>query len=194
MPTPQRRPTEQLTQHIVLIGLMGAGKSSVGVRLAARLGVPFADSDTEVERAADMTVAEIFASLGEAQFRDGERRVIARLLGEPPMVLATGGGAFLNAETRALISEHAVSVWLKADLEVLVARTAGRTHRPLLNTGDPRVVLSGLIADRYPVYAEADIHVESLMEQTHEDMAERILAALEAHGARTGRGVLAEAP
>ena len=191
MAAPPRKPGAQLARHVVLIGLMGAGKSSVGARLADRLGVPFADSDAEVERAAGMTIAEIFGGLGEARFRDGERRVIARLLGEPPMVLATGGGAFLNAETRALIAGRAVSVWLKADLEVLVARTAGRTHRPLLNSGDPRAVLAGLIAARYPVYAEADIHVESLMDQTHEDMACRILAALEAHGARTGRPVLA---
>ncbi len=191
MAAAQRTGGGRLARHLVLIGLMGAGKSSVGARLADRLGVPFADSDAEVERAAGMTIPEIFESLGEARFRDGERRVIARLLGAPPMVIATGGGAFLNAETRALIADRAVSVWLKADLEVLVARTAGRTHRPLLNTGDPRAVLSRLIDARYPVYAGADIHVESLMEQTHEDMAGRILAALAEHGRATGCPVLA---
>jgi shikimate kinase len=174
----------------VLIGLMGAGKSSVGLRLAETLGVPFADSDAEIEAAAAMTIPEIFERYGEAHFRDGERRVIARLMGEGPRVIATGGGAFMNDETRALILAEAVSVWLKADLDLLVSRTAGRTHRPLLNRGDPREILRGLIETRYPIYAEADIAVESEPGLTHEEMAARIVAALKDHGARTGRGAL----
>ncbi|MEM9145095.1 MAG: shikimate kinase [Pseudomonadota bacterium] len=188
---PARPPRLQRT--VVLIGLMGAGKSSVGLRLAQRLGVPFRDSDAEIERAAGMTIAEIFERYGEPHFRDGERRVIARLLTEAPMVMATGGGAFMNAETRTLIGGGAVSVWLKAELAVLVARTAGRTHRPLLNRGDPETVLGGLIDERYPVYAKADVAVQSRLEQTHEDMAARIETALAAHAAETGRAILVEA-
>lgn len=180
----------RLLRTVVLIGLMGAGKSSVGARLAQRLGVPFCDSDAEIVAAAGMSIAEIFERFGEAHFRDGERRVISRLLDGPPTVLATGGGAFMNADTRALISQGAVSVWLRAELDVLVARTAGRTHRPLLNRGDPRAVLADLIEARYPVYAQADVAVESRLNQTHEDMARRIEAALLAHGQKTGIAVL----
>jgi shikimate kinase len=186
----QEKPALRLVRPVVLIGLMGAGKSSVGTRLADLLGGGFLDSDVEIERAADLTVPEIFERYGEAHFRDGERKVIARLLDGKPSVMATGGGAFMNAETRALIAKHAVSVWLKADLELLIHRTAGRSHRPLLNHGNPRETLAGLIETRYPVYAEADVHVESLPGQTHESMARRIIAALEDHGARTGRGAL----
>jgi shikimate kinase len=154
------------------------------------LGVQFRDSDAAIEMAANMTVPEIFEKYGEAHFRDGERRVIARLLGGEPLVLATGGGAFMDPETRALIARQAVSVWLKADLELLVQRTVGRTHRPLLNKGDPREILAGLIAARHPVYAEADVHVESQPGQAHDKMARRIIAALKDHGARTGKGAL----
>jgi len=182
----------RLVCPVVLIGLMGAGKSSVGQRLAERLGAPFRDSDAEVERAADMSVAEIFECFGEAGFRDGERRVIARLLSEGPQVLATGGGAWMQAATRDAIAGRAVSVWLKADLDILVARTAGRTHRPLLNQGDPREILARLIETRYPVYALADISVDSLPDQSHDAMAARIEAALAAHGRATGRPVLRE--
>jgi shikimate kinase len=184
--------TARLTRPIVMIGLMGAGKSSVGAKLAETLGVPFRDSDAEIEKAANLTIPEIFEKYGEPHFRDGERKVIARLLGGKPKVLATGGGAFMNDETRALILKKAISVWLKADLEVLVQRTSGRTHRPLLNQGNPREILAGLIETRYPVYAQADVHVESRPGQAHEKMARRIIAALEKHGARTGHGVLAE--
>jgi len=184
------KPALRLVRPVVLIGLMGAGKSSVGARLAELLGVRFRDSDAEIEKAANMTVPEIFERYGEGYFRDGERKVIARLLGGKPKVLATGGGAFMNAETRKLIAERAVSVWLTADLELLVHRTAGRTHRPLLNKGDPRAILAGLIETRYPVYAEADVQVESLPGQTHDEMARRIVAALEDHGARTGKVAL----
>jgi shikimate kinase len=186
------RPARRLVRPVVLIGLLGAGKSSVGARLADILGVEFRDSDAEIEAAAAMTVPEIFERYGEPHFRDGERRVIARLLAGRPLVLATGGGAFMNAETRALIRRVAVSVWLRASLDLLIARTAGRTHRPLLNRGDPREVLAGLIAERYPVYAEAAVTVESQPGLTHEQMAHRIVAALEEHSARTGAGALEE--
>ncbi len=183
MPDQRQMPAFRLIRPVVLIGLMGAGKSSVGARLADLLGVRFRDSDIEIERAANMTVPEIFERYGEGYFRDGERKVIARLLGGKPKILASGGGAFMNAETRKLIAGRAVSLWLKADLDLLVQRTAGRTHRPLLNRGDPRAVLAGLIETRYPVYAGADVHVESLPGQTHDKMARRIVAALQDHGA-----------
>ena len=180
----------RLVRPVVLIGLMGAGKSSVGARLADLLGVRFRDSDAEIERAANLTVPEIFERYGEGYFRDGERKVIARLLGGKPKILASGGGAFMHDETRALIGRRAVSVWLAAELDLLVSRTAGRGHRPLLNTGEPRAILAGLIEVRYPVYALADVQVESHPGQSHEQMARRIVAALEDHGARTGTGAL----
>jgi shikimate kinase len=186
----QPKPALRLVRPVVLIGLMGAGKSSVGARLANLLGVRFRDSDAEIEKAADLTVPEIFERYGEAQFRDGERKVIARLLRGKPKILASGGGAFMDEETRTLIGRRAVSVWLQAELGLLVSRTAGRTHRPLLNRGEPREILAGLIETRYPVYALADVRVESLPGQTHEIMARRIVAALEDHGARTGTGAL----
>ena len=181
------RAVPRLVRPIVLIGLMGAGKSSVGLRLADMLGVPFVDSDAEIIAAANMSIAEIFEKYGEAHFRSGERRVIARLIGEKPQVIATGGGAFMDPETRAVIGERAVSVWLSADLDLLVARTAGRTHRPLLNRGNPREILAGLIEQRYPVYALADIEVKSRVGQTHEAMAKRILQALERDGRAVAR-------
>jgi shikimate kinase len=146
---------------IVLVGLMGVGKSSVGRRLAAALGVPFRDADTEVEAAAGRTIPEIFAELGEPAFRDGERRVIARLLDAPPHVLATGGGAFMSPETRALIKEKAVSVWLKTDLEVLARRVGRKDNRPLLAGKEPMAVLRAQAEARYPAYAEADVMVET---------------------------------
>ena len=130
---------------IVLVGLMGAGKTSVGKRLAARLGRPFVDADAEVEAAAGGSVAEIFARLGEAAFRDGERRVMARLLDGQPSVLAAGGGAFIDPATRALVAAKGISLWLRADLEILVRRTQGRDHRPLLNAGNPKDVLKKMI-------------------------------------------------
>ncbi len=148
-------------RSIVLVGLMGAGKTCIGKRLAAQWGLDFVDADSEVEQAAGMTIPEIFEVCGEAAFRDGERRVIRRLLARPPHVLATGGGAFMNAETRALIKARAISVWLRADLDLLVRRTARRNNRPLLRRGDPRRILEELIAERYPVYAEADVTVDS---------------------------------
>ena len=146
---------------IVLVGLMGAGKSKVGRRLALRLGLPFSDSDPEIEAAAGETIEEIFANRGEQVFRDGERRVIARLLAQPIQVLATGGGAFMDPMTRSLIGRRGVSLWLRADLDTLVARVLRRNDRPLLKRGDPRVILAELIERRHPIYAEADLTVDS---------------------------------
>ncbi|MEO6340792.1 MAG: shikimate kinase [Caulobacteraceae bacterium] len=165
---------------IALVGLMGVGKTSIGRRLAAALGLPFCDADDEIERAADRTVSEIFADLGEAEFRAGERRVIARLLDEPPHVLATGGGAFVQPDTRALIKAKAISVWLRADTEVLVRRVGRKDSRPLLRGKDPREVLAGLAAARDPAYAEADVHVE-VGESSHQAAVDAVLAALTAH-------------
>ncbi len=147
-------------RSIVLVGLMGAGKTSIGRRLAARLGLPFHDADTEIERAAGCTVPELFARYGEPAFRDGERRVIRRLLSGPPIVLASGGGAFMDPSTRATVRAEAVSVWLRCALPTLVRRVVGRDHRPLLNQGDPAEILARLMAIRHPVYAEADIVVD----------------------------------
>jgi shikimate kinase len=165
---------------IVLVGLMGAGKSCIGRRLAQRLGVQFSDADQEVETAANMTIPEIFECYGETSFRDCERRVIARLLRRPPHLLATGGGAFMNDETRALIKARAISVWLRADLDLLVKRTARRNSRPLLQQGDPRQILSDLMAKRDPVYAEADVTVDSV-DGPPETTVEKVLTAVAAH-------------
>ena len=170
---------------ITLVGLMGAGKSSVGRRLAATLGLPFRDADEEVERAAGRSVAEIFADLGEAAFRDGERRVIARLLDEPPHVLATGGGAFMNPETRRLILERSTAVWLKADVELLARRVARKSDRPLLHGRDPRDVLAELARVREPVYAEAHLTVDSV-ETPHGVTVQSIIDALTARLAAEG--------
>ncbi|MGI4732882.1 MAG: shikimate kinase [Janthinobacterium lividum] len=146
---------------IVLIGLMGVGKSTVGRRLAIRLGLPFADADAEIETAAGMTVSDIFSRFGESYFRDGERRVIRRLIDGKPKVIATGGGAFLNGDTRALILDAAVAVWLHADPSVLAERVRRRDTRPLLRGRDPVEVLGELATARNPIYAEAPIHVAS---------------------------------
>ena len=164
---------------IVLVGLMGAGKTAIGRRLAARLGLPFVDADHEIEAAARMSVAEIFARYGERAFRDGERRVIARLLGGEPIVLATGGGAFMDAETRALVRQRALSVWLRVPLPILVRRVSGRTDRPLLVGKDPAAVLAELAAKRYPTYAEADIVVDCTDEPAEATTA-RVLRAITA--------------
>ena len=148
-------------KSIVLIGLMGAGKTAVGRRLANWLELPFIDADTEIEVAAGQSISEIFAEHGEAYFRQGERKVIARLLDAGPQVLATGGGAYMNADTRASIKARGISVWLKAELRVLLKRVGRRDNRPLLAAGDPETVMKTLMAERYPVYSEADITVES---------------------------------
>jgi shikimate kinase len=162
---------------IALVGLSGVGKSSIGRRLAAQLGMPFRDADAEVEAAAGRPIAEIFEQYGEAAFRDGERRVIARLLAEPPHVLATGGGAFMQPETRALIKAHTLSIWLKADIEVLARRVSRKENRPLLAGRDPIDVLTAQAESRYPVYAEADIAVET-GDTPHQVAVEAILKAL----------------
>lgn len=145
----------------MLVGLMGAGKTCIGKRLAAELGLDFVDADAEIEAAAGCSIEEIFERHGEAAFRDGERRVLARLLERPPHVLATGGGSFMDPRTRAEIKDRAISVWLRADLDLLLRRTSRRNNRPLLKNGDPRAVLERLIAERHPVYAKADIVVDS---------------------------------
>jgi shikimate kinase len=164
-------------RSLVMIGLMGCGKSAVGRRLAGRLNLPFVDADEEIEKAAQKSITEIFADHGEAYFRDRERMVIARLLGNGPQVLATGGGAFMNAETRANVRNAGFSIWLKADLPVLMKRVAKRETRPLLKSGDPEATMRRLMAERYPVYAEADITVES-RDVAHEVIVNDVLAAL----------------
>jgi shikimate kinase len=151
----------KIPRTIVLVGLMGAGKSCIGRRLAAALSLDFVDADAEIEAAAGCDIQDIFTHHGEAAFRDGERRVIARLLKRPVHVLATGGGAFMDPRTRAEIRERAISLWLRADLDLMLKRTARRNNRPLLKQGDPREILEGLISERYPVYQEADIVVDS---------------------------------
>ena len=156
---------------------MVAGKSAVGRRLAARLGLPFVDSDAEIETASGMTISQFFETHGEDEFRKGEKRVIARLLNGPPCVLSTGGGAFMDDDTRALVREKAVSVWIKADIEVLVKRAARKDDRPLLKNGDVRQRLQSLLDAREPAYAEADLTVES-DDRPVDDMVERVLNAL----------------
>jgi shikimate kinase len=165
---------------IALVGLMGVGKTSIGRRLAATLGLPFRDADEEIERAAGCSISEIFAQRGEAEFRDGERRVIGRLLDEPPHVLATGGGAFVQPATRKIIKDKAISIWLTADTEVLARRVARKDHRPLLKGKDPREVLDDLAAVRNPSYALADIKVE-VGEGSHQQAVDAVLAALAAY-------------
>lgn len=164
---------------IVLVGLMGAGKTKIGRRLALRLNLPFFDSDCEIEVAAGETIEEIFSKRGEQAFRDGERRVIARLLAKPVHVLATGGGAFMDPATRALIGRRGVSLWLRADLEVLAQRVGRRSDRPLLKAGDPRAILAALIERRHPIYAQADLTVDS-GDGSPESTVVRALAALAA--------------
>ncbi len=166
-------------RSIVLVGLMGAGKTSVGRRLALRLDLPFVDTDAEIERAAGKTIPEIFADHGESEFRSGEKRVIARLLEAGPQVLATGGGAFMDPDTRENISASGISVWLSGDLDLLEKRVKRRSNRPLLENGDVRQTLSDLIEVRYPVYALADIEVES-RDVPHQRIVSAIVKALKA--------------
>ena len=164
-------------RSLVMVGLMGCGKTSVGKRLSTRLDLPFVDADEEIEKAAGKTISEIFADHGEAHFRDGERKVIARLLVNGPQVLATGGGAFMNAETRRNIKGAGISIWLKAELPVLMRRVMRRDNRPLLKTADPEARMAELMAERYPVYAEADL-VANSREVPHDVIVEEILDAL----------------
>lgn len=165
---------------IALVGLMGVGKSSVGRRLANALSLPFRDADAEVEAAAGRSISEIFGALGEAAFRDGERRVIARLLEGPPHVLATGGGAFISPETRGLIKARAISIWLKADLDILARRVGRKDTRPLLAGKDPLEVLQAQAEARYPAYAEADITVET-GDAAHHVTVGQIIEAISAY-------------
>jgi shikimate kinase len=170
-------PSPSLDRAIVLVGLMGAGKTTVGRRLAQRLELPFVDADEEIETAAGMKINEIFEQFGEPYFRDGERRVIARLVDGSPKVIATGGGAFMNEETRALILERATAVWLEADIETLVDRVRRRSTRPLLKGRDPREVLTELAKIRNPIYALAPIRVKS-QPSPHDATVKSILQAL----------------
>lgn len=165
-------------RSIVLVGLMGAGKSTVGRRLAARLGLIFKDADQEIEAAAGMSIADIFEVYGEPHFRDGEERVIARLLREGPMVLATGGGAFMRPETRARIAASGISVWLKAELAVLMRRVRKRSHRPLLQNPDPEGTMQRLIDARHPLYALAEVTVES-QDVPHDRVVQDVLEAID---------------
>jgi len=174
-------------RSVVLVGMMGSGKSSIGRRLASRLAIPFVDADTEIEEAAGMTIAEIFERHGEPYFRAGEARVIARLLDHGPQVLATGGGAFMNRDTRAAIGQKGVSIWLKAELDVLMKRIKRRGERPLLKTDVPAATLTALIAERYPIYAEADLTVLS-RDVPHDTIVDEIVAVLRPRLAAPGGG------
>jgi shikimate kinase len=167
------------TRLVVLVGMMGAGKSTIGRRLAARLNLPFVDADTEIEAAAGMTIPEIFEVHGEPHFRDGEARVIARLLDAGPAVLATGGGSFMREETRRRIGEKAVSIWLKADPDVIMRRVKRRADRPLLQTVDPAATVSRLISEREPIYQHADVTISS-REVPHDKIVDECLDALHA--------------
>lgn len=168
---------------LALVGMMGVGKTTIGKKLAQALDLPFRDADAEIERAAGMSVVDIFATLGEPEFRRGERRVVARLLDGPAHVLSTGEGAFLDPETRALMRERALTVWLKADVEVLTERVSRRDTRPLINGHDPREVLTRLLAERAPVYSQADLVVETVGGAPGA-VARTVLAALRKHAAR----------
>jgi shikimate kinase len=175
-------------RSLVLVGMMGAGKSTIGRRLATRLAMPFIDADTEIELAAGMTIPEIFETHGEPHFRDGEARVIARLLSGGPIVLATGGGAMLREETRARIRERAISIWLKADADVILRRVKRRADRPLLQTADPAATIERLIAEREPVYQLADITISS-RDVPHEKVVDECISLLHSgicHGEATG--------
>ena len=183
-----------LDRSIVLVGLMGSGKSAIGRRLAARIGMKFVDADAEIEAAAGLPINDIFEVHGEEAFRDGERRVIARLLSEPPHVLATGGGAFMDGETRKSIKARAFSVWLRADFDVLLRRVSRRDNRPLLKVENKEEVLRQLIEERYPIYEEADIIVQS-EDGPHEETVNEVIAALKRLTADEARdGVAASSP
>ncbi len=176
-------------RSVVLVGMMGAGKTTVGRRLAANLGLDFVDADSEIELAAGMGIPDIFARHGEAAFRDGERKIIARLLAEGQKVLATGGGAYMNAQTREAIAIGAVAVWLRADFDVLINRVRKRSNRPLLQTADPEAALQRLIDERYPVYAQAHVTVQS-SDIPHTQVVEHVLHALDAWMGETGSAAL----
>lgn len=168
----------ELRRTVALVGLMGAGKTSIGKRLAQELRLPFVDADSEIEAAAGQSIEDIFERHGEAHFRDGERRVIARLLDGAPHVLATGGGAFMDASTRGLLKERAITIWIKADIELLLSRVARRNHRPLLKQGDKRAILERLMAERHPIYEEATFTIDS-NDGPPEEMVTAIMARLQ---------------
>lgn len=186
IPSLSRPAPFKITRAIVLVGLMGAGKTTVGRRLADKLRVPFHDADEEIEIAANMRISEFFEAYGEAAFRDGERKVIERLLSDGPHVLATGGGAFMNEQTRTLVKRDATSIWLRADLDLLVKRTALRNTRPLLQNGNPRDVLKKLLDERAPTYAKADLTVDSV-EGPHVRTVDRIIKSLQSYQQGGGR-------
>lgn len=169
-----------LPQTLVLVGMMGAGKSSIGWRLARKLGIPFHDTDQEVERAAGCSVADIFETWGEKAFRDAERRVIKRLLSSSVQIISTGDGAFIDEESRALIKENSLSLWLRADPDVLYERVIRRDTRPLLFEGDAKQILDEMVERRYPLYGEADLIVES-NDDAHEATVERVMEVLKCH-------------
>jgi len=173
-------------RSIVLVGMMGAGKSTIGRRISARLGLPFLDADAEIEAAAGMSIPDIFESRGEPDFRDGEARVIARLLDSGPAVLATGGGAFMRQETRDRIRYKAVSIWLKADTDIIMRRVKRRSDRPLLQTPDPEATVDRLISEREPVYQQADLTVWS-RDVPHEKIVDECIEAL--HHLLSGSGL-----
>lgn len=166
------------TKTLVLVGLMGAGKTSVGRKLAQTLQLPFADSDHEIENVSRMTVPELFEAYGEVEFRALEQRVVTRLVADGPAVIGTGGGAFMNADTRAAIRASGISIWLKADIDTLMERVARRQNRPLLKTSDPRAVMRKLMEDRYPVYGEADVTIVS-RDARHATIAAEIIKAVD---------------
>ncbi|CAA2101292.1 MULTISPECIES: shikimate kinase [Methylobacterium] len=179
-------------RSIVLVGLMGAGKSTVGRRLATRLGLMFKDADNEIEAAAHLTIPDIFAIYGEPSFREGEERVIARLIREGPLVLATGGGAFMREATRARIAQGGVSVWLKAELDVLMRRVRKRGNRPLLQTDDPEETMRQLMEIRHPVYGSADVMIPS-RDVSHDRVVEDVMEALDAYlNGPSNQGVAAQ--
>jgi shikimate kinase len=179
------------TRSIVLVGMMGAGKSTIGRRLSARLRLPFLDADMEIEAAAGMSIPDIFETHGEPHFRDGEARVIARLLGSGPVVLATGGGAFMREETRSRIGSRAVSIWLKADADIIMKRVKRRADRPLLQTPDPSATVGRLIEEREPVYRHADLTIWS-RDVPHEKIVDECIDAL--HALLCGDGTIGTAP
>jgi shikimate kinase len=185
------------TRSIVLVGMMGAGKSTIGRRLSARLHLPFLDADTEIEAAAGMSIPDIFETHGEPHFRDGEARVIARLLDGGPAVIATGGGAFMREETRGRISDKAVSIWLKADADIIMKRVKRRADRPLLQTADPAATVGRLIEEREPVYQRADLTIWS-RDVPHERIVDECLDALHTwlygDGTRQASNALRAAP
>lgn len=168
------------SRNIILVGMMGAGKTSIGRRLATTLHLNFVDADSEIEKAANLTIPEIFSSYGEEHFREGERRVVARLLADGPKVLATGGGAFMSEETRRACATHGVTIWLKADAAVLFERVKKKGNRPLLQRSNPEAVLRDLLAEREPVYAQADVTVLS-RDGPHVALVSEVLDALEKH-------------